>query len=56
MLREGVHYTCIACISIDSVKKMEKKKIPTSLFRRMQVKGREKKDAWIYRHWLRAIF
>ena len=25
MLREGVHYTCIACISIDSVKKMEKK-------------------------------
>ena len=28
MLREGVHYTCIACISIDSVKKMEKKKYP----------------------------
>ena len=27
MLREGVHYSCIACISIDSVMKMEKKNI-----------------------------
>ena len=25
--KEGVHYTCIACISIDSVIKMEKKGI-----------------------------
>ena len=25
--KEGVHYTCIACISIDSVIKMEKKRI-----------------------------
>ena len=26
VLKEGAHYTCIACISIDSVIKMEKKK------------------------------
>ena len=26
--KEGVHYTCIACITIDSVMKMEKKNYP----------------------------
>ena len=26
--RKGVHYTCIACISIDSVMKLEKKNYP----------------------------
>ena len=26
VLKEGVHYTCIACISIDSVIKKKKKK------------------------------
>ena len=35
--KEGVHHTCIACISIDSVRKTEKKELSTRLFRRMQV-------------------
>ena len=35
--KEGVHYTCIACINIDSVIKMEKKELSTSLFRWMQI-------------------
>ena len=35
--KEGVHHTCIACINIDSVLKMEKKESSTSLFRRMQL-------------------
>ena len=35
--KEGMHYTCIACISIDSVIKIEKKELSLSLFRRMQV-------------------
>ena len=35
--KEGLHHTCIACISIDSVMKMEKKELSTSLFRRMQL-------------------
>ena len=35
--KESVHHTYIACISIDSVMKMEKKELSTSLFRRMQV-------------------
>ena len=26
--KEGVHYTCIACINIDSVMKMDKKNYP----------------------------
>ena len=37
VLKEGVHHTCINCINIDSVMKMEKKGLSTSLFRRMQV-------------------
>ena len=37
VLKEGVHHTCITCINIDSVMKMEKKGLSTSLFRRMQV-------------------
>ena len=38
VLKEGVHYTCIASISIDSFIKMEKKKeLSTSLFRWMLI-------------------
>ena len=33
--KKGVHHTCIACISIDSLKRMEKKS--TSLFRIIEV-------------------
>ena len=35
--KENMHYTCIACITIDSVVKMDKKKISASLFRRVQI-------------------
>ena len=35
--KENMHYTCIACITIDSVLKIDKKKSFTSLFRRMQI-------------------
>ena len=33
--KESTHYTCIACITIDSVMRMEK--LSTSLFRRVQI-------------------
>ena len=33
--KENMHYTCIACITIDSVMRMEK--LSTSLFRRVQI-------------------
>ena len=35
--KENMHYTCIACITIDSVMRMEKLSI--SLFRRMQIQN-----------------
>ena len=35
--KENMHYTCIACITIDSVMRIDKKKSSTSLFRRMQI-------------------
>ena len=35
---------CIACITIDSVMRMKKKKLSTSFFRRMQIKNKEDKD------------
>ena len=37
MPKENIHYTCIACITIDSVMKMIKKKLSASLFRGMQI-------------------
>ena len=33
--KESIHYTCIACIIIDSVLTIDKKKLSTSLFRRV---------------------
>ena len=42
--KEDVHYVCIACITIDSVMRMKKKKLSTSFFRRMQIKNKEDKD------------
>ena len=35
--KEGVHHTCIVCITIDSVMRMERNVYPQVLFRRMQV-------------------
>ena len=34
--KENMHYICIACITIDSVMKMEKK-LSASLFRKVQI-------------------
>ena len=36
MPKENMHYTCIACITIDSVMRIDKKP-SASLFRRMQI-------------------
>ena len=36
MPKENMHYTCIACINIDSVMRMEKK-FSTNLLRRKQI-------------------
>ena len=41
--KENVHYTCIACTTIDSVMKMEKKKLSTNLFRRVQIQNKKTK-------------
>ena len=35
--KENMPYTCIACITIDSIIKIDKKNLSASLFRRMQV-------------------
>ena len=37
--KEGVHHTCIVCITIDFVMRME------TLFGRMQIQNKENKDA-----------
>ena len=42
--KEDVHYTCIACITIDSVMKIKKNELSTSLFWRMQIQNKENKD------------
>ena len=35
--------TCIACIAVDSVMKMEKKELCTGLFKREQIQNEENK-------------
>ena len=37
MPKENMYYTCIACITIDSVMRIDKKKSSASVFRRMQI-------------------
>ena len=46
--KENEHYTCVACITIDSVMKMEKK-IFAGLFRRMQIQNKKDTDDQIHR-------
>ena len=48
MLKENAHYTCIACITIDSVMR-RKKKLSAALFRRMQIQKEEEKNEQIHR-------
>ena len=40
--KENKHYTCIACMTIDSVMRMEKKELSPGLFRTMQIQKNEK--------------
>ena len=40
--KESMHYTCITCITIDSVIRMEKKELSTGLFWRMQIQALRK--------------
>ena len=51
--KENVACTCIACITIDYVMRMEKK-LSTSLFRRVQIQIKENKDNQVHKHWIRV--
>ena len=42
--KENEHYTCIACITIDSVIKMEKKKYPQVYLIKIQIQIQNKKN------------
>ena len=42
--KENVHCACIACITIDSDMKTEKRKLSVGLFRRMEIQNKENKD------------
>ena len=46
--KEILHYTCIVCITIDSVVKMEEKELFTSLFRRMQIQNKKENNVQIH--------
>ena len=47
--KESMRYTCIACITIDSVMRM-KKKLSTSLFRRIKIQIKGSKDDQTHKH------
>ena len=42
--KENKHYTCIACITIDSVMGIKKKKISACLFRGIQIQNKKDKN------------
>ena len=48
--KENMHYTCIACITIDSVLKIDKKKSSAGAFRRMQIWGKKNTNVQIHKH------
>ena len=52
--KEGVRYACVACITIDSVIKMEKKEPSTNLFGRVQIQNKENKSVQIHRYRIRV--
>ena len=39
--KENMHYSCIACITIDSVTNFDKKKSSAKLFRTVSIKNKE---------------
>ena len=43
--KENEHYTCVFCITIDSVMRNEKKNLSACLLRRMQIQN-EKRQKW----------
>ena len=50
LLKENTYYTCIACITSDSIIGINKKKLFTSLFRRVQVQNKGNTYAKIHKH------
>ena len=48
--KESMHYTCITCITIDSVVRMKKKELSTGLFRRIQMQNKQNKYTQIHKH------
>ena len=52
--KECIQYTYIAAVNIDSVMKIDKKKLSSSLFRRMQIWDKGEKDGKIYWCWIRS--
>ena len=47
--KESMNYACIACITNDSVMRMEKKKLSTGLFTRMQTQNEKEEDDQIHK-------
>ena len=52
--KESMHYAWIACITIDSVMKMDKKELSPGLSRRVQIQNKENKNAQIHENWIRV--
>ena len=49
VLKVNEHYTCIACITIDSVMRMNNGKLFAGLFRRIQIQNEKHKNDQIHR-------
>ena len=49
VLKVNEHYTCMACITIDSVMRMDNGKLFAGLFRRIQIQNEKHKNDQIRR-------
>ena len=48
--KENMHYACIACITIDSCMKIEKKNYPQVYLEECKYKVKKNTDVWIHKH------
>ena len=56
MPKENMHYTCIVCITVDSVMRVEKKYFPQVCLEECKYKTKKNKNVKTYQHWTRFRF
>ena len=54
MSKQNIHYTCIACITIDSVFRIDKKNHPQVYLQESKYRAKKNTNAQIHKHWIKS--